>query len=291
MELYDVIVVGYGPAAKSAILYLSRFKRKVLVITGYEKNGKLDSTPTIENYLGFNGRDAIKLSTKMNYHIEKEAKDYENIDIVEDLVINYRLENKIHFIETIFGETFTGKTILFATGSKPKKLDSIKDVDNVHYCATCDGSFYEGKNVVVVGGGETALEEALFLSNISEKVYLIHRRKEFRASEILVDKVRKKDNIIIVLGEVASFNQENKEVLLKEHRTISDISGVFVAIGNNPNSSLFKEFTDSEGYFSRDLAPKGVYATGDVVSGLEKQIIIAAGDGATQAICINRFLG
>lgn len=293
MERKDLVIVGSGPAGLSAAVYAQRAKLDQVVI---EKEmfsgGQIVTTDRVDNYLGLYGESGYDLAVKFREHADKLG-----VPFMEDKVskINDKAEYKEVYLES--GKVIETKALLIATGANHRKLKVKGEKEltgaGVSYCATCDGAFFKGKNVAVAGGGDVALEDALYLSNLCEKVYLIHRREELRASKEIQQKVMSKDNIeFMPFYEIKEIGGENKveNILICQNQTGEnvnlDVSGVFIAIGMEPQSEFLNGVVelDKAGYIKagedcRTSAP-GIYAAGDVRTKDLRQIITAVSDGA-----------
>lgn len=280
MRKKEIAIIGGGVSGLTAAIYLSRFGHNVDVYTGYSK-GSLATTPIVENFPGFpEGISGEDLLGKMTEQAEKFGTN-----IIESAVdkVTYDKEDCPVVIDDV-GESKTYDACLFATGSTHRKLEfEGSDSQHVHYCATCDGHFYQGKVVAVIGGGDTAFTEALYLANICEHVYLIHRRDSFRASDVLVQRAMKIANIEIITNSVVKEFNENT-IVTESDEEICGMScdGVFIAIGSDFNNELFAHLRHT----SR------IYHCGDCFEAeiSMHQAIIAAGDGARMAIKINEWL-
>lgn len=272
----EVIIVGGGISGLTCGLYLARNNFRVKIFNGYS-SGALSYTPKIENFPGFpNGISGNELLA----NIQQQAVNF------GCEVICFKVE-KIDFekqkLYTDIEETYHYDVLVLATGTTYKKL-SNSDFSNVHYCAMCDGLFYKNKEVTVVGGGDTALTEAIYLSNICKKVYLIHRRNEFRGTDILVKRIKETDNITCLMNnEIIGFegDQEFTELKLKDRKL--KVDGLFVAIGVERNLSLI----DREVKFEDNMiiGLDNVFCCGDIVNKY-RQAIISSGDGAKTALDI-----
>lgn len=304
---YDVVIIGAGPAGMSAALYLSKFGRKVCLVMGYQMGGKINETFEIDNYLGYYDLEASKLSESMIKQIEREENIFVLFGEVTDVTIKNEETYPYENVVLTNYDFVRGKTLLIASGTTTKKLGVPgEDSNNVHYCATCDASFFKDKKVAMVGGGEVALEDTLLLSNIATEVHLFHRRNEFRAPFPLQEQVKSKDNVIIHYNkQVDHFHSEKNDTIdvtvyedSEEDKTYI-VDGVFVAIGQTPNNnflSKYPQLLDSTGYVRTTTFPKnsteinGVFAAGDIRYNSTKQVSIAVGDGAQAAIEINKYL-
>ena len=305
-KIKNVLIIGSGPAGYTAAIYASRSGLNPTLISGLEPGGQLTITTDVENYPGF--ENPIQGPWLME-QMKKQAATF-GTEIINDYVKNVDF-NKFPFVVETEKEVFHSYSIVIATGAKAKwlNIDGEKEFMGlgVSACATCDGFFFKNKTVAVAGGGNTAVEEALFLSNLCKKVFIIHRRDKFRAEKILQDRLMKKDNVEIL------WNQEVKKVIGdKENRCISGIEvfnnknktktemkidGFFVAIGHAPATTLFKTKIemDNEGYIitspdSTKTNVDGVFAAGDVTDKIYRQAVTAAGMGCMSAIEAESFL-
>jgi len=304
----QLIILGSGPAGYTAAVYAARANLKPLLITGLEVGGQLTTTTEVENWPGdFEDLQGPDLMVRMQKHAEKYQ-----VDIRNDHIKKVDLSNQPLLLH---GEkkSYETKSLIIATGASAKYLglDSEKAFlgKGVSACATCDGFFYKDQEVAVVGGGNTALEEALYLSNICSKVHLIHRRDEFRGEKILQDRVHKK----VAEGKISLIlNSTLKEVLgdggvsainiLNNDGTESNLSveGVFIAIGHTPNTNIFKDKLEmKDGYIitktgfdlgSTSTSIKGVFAAGDVADYNYRQAITSAGFGCMAALDAEHYL-
>lgn len=284
--MYDVIIIGGGPAGLSAGIYAVRGGYKTAIIEREFVGGQAAQTYEIENYPGFSVIGGFELTQKM----AEQAESF-GVEIKYGETGKLNLEKQIKEVE-FDGEVLTSKTVILALGAHPRKLGLENETRlsgrGISYCATCDGGFYKGKTVFIVGGGNTALEDALYLSNIASEVHLVHRREEFRASKIVVDKVISKENIKLHLSAVVKdILGENKvEGIVLSGKTEESIAcdGVFVAVGNIPNTDGVKVEKNDGGYIIRDAhmntSVAGVFACGDCTNTPLRQVVTAAGDGA-----------
>ncbi len=300
--IYDVIIIGSGPAGLSAAIYGQRAKLNVLVIEKQPlSGGQILNTYDVDNYPGMPGISGFEMGTKFREHAEKLGAQ-----IVNDMILQVELDGKIKKIVTE-KETYETKTIIIATGAKHRKLDAPGEVEltgmGVSYCATCDGAFFRGKDTAVIGGGDVALEDALFLARTCNKVYLIHRRDEFRGAKILQQKVMETENIEVIWdtvveqingnGMVESLSLYNRKK--DEHDTLA-VNGVFVAVGIEPETDLFmgQVGMTSAGYIEAGedcrTDVEGVFAAGDVRTKQLRQVITAAADGANAITSIEKYL-
>lgn len=292
---YDCIIIGAGPAGVSAALYLKRANKKICIIEKAFPGGKLNNISTIENYLGFDtitGPDlAMNLYKQINY-LNIELKNEEAISIES-------LENK-KVVKTNKAEYETDFIIL-ATGRQNKKLnlENEKELEGrgISYCAICDGPLYKDKDVVVVGGGTSALQEALYLSDFCKKVTIVNKNNEFKAEKTLVDQIQDKENIeMLYQAKMKKFKKEEEKlsqvIVTKENREISiPADGCFVFIGSTAHNNLLANIvTDENGYIlcneKQETSISKIYACGDNVKKGVYQIVTAASEGATAALDI-----
>lgn len=292
--MYDLIIIGGGPAGLTASIYAKRFGLNTLLIEKLGTGGQVPLTDLVENFPGFpEGISGIELATK----ITEQAKRF-NTEIINEEVL------EVDFGEPKKVKTSTGiyesKGIIIATGANPKKLNIPGEKEftgrGVSYCAVCDAYFYKNKDVVVVGGGDSALTEALYLTTFVNKLYLVHRRDKFRAAQYLQDKVFKNNKIEIIfnseLKEIKGEKRVEKVIVLNKEKNENielNVNGVFIYVGLNPNSEMFKDKInlDENGFIITDedmrTNIKFVYAAGDVRRKSLRQIITACSDGAIAA--------
>ena len=304
----QLIILGSGPAGYTAAVYAARANLKPLLITGLEVGGQLTTTTEVENWPGdFEDLQGPDLMLRMQKHAEKYQ-----VDIRNDYIKKVDLSNQPLLLHGE-KESYETKSLIVATGASAKYLglDSEKAFlgKGVSACATCDGFFYKDQEVAVVGGGNTALEEALYLSNICSKVHLIHRRDEFRGEKILQDRVYKKvdeGKISLILNstlkEVLGDGTVSAINILNSDGTESNLSveGVFIAIGHTPNTDIFKDKLEmKDGYIitktgfdlgSTSTSIKGVFAAGDVADYNYRQAITSAGFGCMAALDAEHYL-
>lgn len=302
-----LLIIGSGPAGYSAAIYAARANLEPIILTGIQPGGQLTITTDVENYPGF--ANVIQGPWLMS-QMEQQAKSV-GARVIYDYVTKVDFSQRPFVASCSSGNTYTGDSVVIATGAQAKwlGLESEKKYQGfgVSGCATCDGFFYRGKKVMVIGGGNTAVEEALYLTNHASEVILVHRRDSLRAEKILQDRLFKNpkikiiwnSNLIEILGEenpksVKSVNLENTDT--KEITNIL-VDGVFIAIGHKPNSDLFKGILemDDEGYLitkpdSTKTNLLGVFAAGDVQDKIFRQAITAAGTGCMAALEAEKFL-
>ncbi len=291
MKNYDLIIIGGGPAGLTAGIYALRGGLSALIVEREAPGGQILKTQNIENYPGVESVAGYELATTMLKQTESLGCQFKY-----DEVKSVQLNDKIKRLEFSSGDKLETKNMIIATGACPKMLNVTGEKEftgrGVSYCATCDGNFYKGKTVVVVGGGNTAVYDAIFLSNIAAKVYLVHRRCALRAEKILVDSLKSRENVVFLLDSVIERiigdDKVNsltiKNVLNNETRALST-DGIFIAIGQSPQSELFVSVNKDEyGYIITDSEMKtnsdGVYAIGDVRAKSLRQIVTACADGA-----------
>jgi len=303
----NMLIIGSGPAGYTAAIYAARASLKPTIVTGMQAGGQLTITTDVENYPGF--AEAVQGPELM----EAMRQQAENVgtEIIYDLITEVDLKAEPKRAVGDSGTVYTADTIVIATGAQARWLGLPSEEKfngyGVSACATCDGFFYRGKEVVVIGGGNTAVEEALYLSNICSKVTIVHRRDEFRAEKILRDRLFKTENIEVkwdtVLDEVVGTEEplgvtgaRLKNVKTGEIEEVS-VHGVFIAIGHTPSTELFKGQLpmDEEGYLfkkpdSTQTDIPGVYAAGDVTDKIYRQAVTAAGMGCMAALEAEKYI-
>lgn len=302
--MHDIVILGSGPAGCTAALYAARAGFKPLVLEGMQPGGQLTQTTDIENYPGFvNGINGYELVTAMRQQAERFGAQFEM-----DEVQSVDFSGSVKRLETMVNGTVEAKVVILATGASARWLGLENEQKlmghGVSGCATCDGAFFKGKEVAVNGGGDTACEDALFLSRLCSKVTLIHRRDALRASKVMADRVLATPNIEMawnttvadVLGVEANAVQGVvlRDTQTGETRTLP-VSALFVAIGHTPNTAFLKGAVelDAQGYIVTHgvkTSAEGVFAAGDAQDPAYKQAIIAAGSGAMAALEAERYL-
>lgn len=291
--MYDVIIIGAGIAGLTSALYSARGDMKTLILESNAYGGQIINSNEVENYPGFESISGYQLSKNILEQVKKfnvEIK-YESVTTIEDK--NTIVTNK---------NTYKTKTIIIATGLKKRQLGLYGENDligkGISYCATCDGNFYKDKIVAIVGGGNTAIEDALYLSNIVKKLYVIHRKNSFRADSYLIEQLSKKDNVDYILeSEIISLNGEDKleaiTVRSNEEDLKIEIDGLFIAIGQIPDNLKFSNLIQIDEYgfiCSNDCTTNvdNIFVAGDCRTKELRQLITAASDGAIAATkCIN----
>lgn len=300
--MYDLVIIGGGPAGLTAGIYAARARMKVVLLERFAPGGQVLTTDWVENYPGFpEGISGFELIDKMKQQAERFGLPIENKEVTG---IDDRGDVKVVLTKS---EEIESKAIIIASGASPKKIGIPGEEKftgkGVSYCATCDGPFYRDQEVVVVGGGDTAAEESLFLTRFVNKVYLVHRRDQLRAIKLLQDRLMANDKIELVLhtiplsiqGKDAVEAVELKNVKTGE-RFLKSIQGVFIFIGTRPNTDIFKDKfkLDEQGFIvtdeSMETSMKGVYAAGDVRSKPLRQISTAVGEGASSAYSAVKYI-
>lgn len=300
--IYDVIILGSGPAGLSAAIYAQRARLNTLVIE--EKplsGGQILDTYEVDNYPGLQGIGGFELGMKFREHADTLGVTFHTAQV-------QKVQAAGNLKEVVTEkETFQTKSVIVATGATHRKLGVQGEEElvgaGVSYCATCDGAFFKGKTVAVVGGGDVALEDALFLARGCEKIYLIHRRDEFRGAKVLQEQVQKTENITVLWNsEVKEIQGENKveKILLhnniEETDTTLEVQGIFIAVGIQPNNDAVKEVVavDEQGYVKAledtVTSEPGIFAAGDVRTKQLRQVITAAADGANAVTSVERYL-
>ena len=303
----NVLIIGSGPAGYTAAIYAARANLKPHLVSGLEPGGQLTITTDVENYPGFG--DVIQGPWLM----EEMKKQALNVGTVfhNDIVTSVNFEEKPFISITESGNEFISKSIIIATGAQARWLNLESENKfkgfGISACATCDGFFFKDQTVIVVGGGNSAVEEALFLTKFASKVILVHRREALRAEKILQDRLFKNNKIEVIWNsKVIEFIGDDNPLMLKKailKNTIDnttstiEINGAFIAIGHDPATSLFKGKVemDSENYIitkndSTETSVKGVFAAGDVRDKIYRQAVTAAGMGCMAALEAEKFI-
>ncbi len=301
-ELYDIVIIGGGPGGMTAGIYGARAELKTLILEKNFHGGQIVSTNEIENYPALPETNGIELSNLMLSHAKKfgtkiDYKGVEKIEIVEDDIKKIILSG---------GSEIFSKTVILSTGSVPRKLGLLNEEKftgrGVGYCAICDGGFYRNKVVAVNGGGDTAVEDALYLSRIASKVYLVHRRDELRANKTLQSRLAESNVEVVWNSTIKEISGEEK---LSHITTVNkldgaerqiELDGLFVAIGGIPSSDLVKDMVklNPQGYIVTDenciTSAPGIYAVGDVREKSLRQVITAAADGAIAVHSAEKYI-
>ncbi len=304
-ETRDVIIIGGGPAGYTAALYAARANLRPLLFEGFAYGGQLMITSDVENYPGF--RDGI-MGPELMATMRAQAERF-GAELVTDDVT--RVDFSEQPLRVYVGdEEHTADSVIVATGATARQLGLSTEIAlqgrGVSYCAVCDAAFFRDKNVAVVGGGDSAMEEASFLAKFANDVKLVHRRDDFRASKIMIDYARSKDNVDFVTNAVVDevLGEKDGKVTGVRVRDVNtgdhtdlDVDGVFVAIGHDPNTALFRDILDMDeaGYLltkpgSTATNIDGVFAAGDVVDHVYRQAVTAAGMGCMAALDAERWL-
>lgn len=302
IKIYDTIIIGGGPAGYTAALFAVRAGLKTLVLEKFSAGGQMAQTNQIDNYPGFeNGIEGFSLGHKM-----KQGAERFGVKSLQKTVFSVDFEPKIKKITTDSGD-FYAKTVIIATGAKHKHL-GLENEENLigkglGYCAACDGMFFKGKNVAVIGGGNSAAADTLLLSKICKKVYLIHRRDALRATKIYQEPLLNSENIEIKWNSKAIrfiFDDTVKGIEIKNDKNNSletiAVDGIFISIGRTPETEIFKGILelDNNGYIIADETTKtnidGVFAAGDVRTKIVRQIVTAVSDGAVAAHFAEEYL-
>lgn len=297
-NMKDLLIIGSGPAGLSASLYAKRANLDVLVAEKeFLGTGQIAESMQVDNYIGLVGKSGYELGEAFRQDAESLGVEFYEAEAI-------KITPKEHSWLTEFdnGEVIESKAVIYAAGAAYKKLHIPGEEqflgNGVSFCALCDGSFYQGKTVAVIGGGDTALDDAIYLADIAQKVYLIHRRNEFRGTEKSVLCVQTKANIEPVLGaNVVEINGKNHvEGITLDHGTKLPVDGVFIAIGMTPQTEAVKHIVaiDDHGYIIADetgvtTAP-GLFVAGDVRTKKLRQVITAAADGANAAVSAVEYL-
>lgn len=318
-KIYDLVIIGSGPAGLAAAIYATRAQLNALVLEKeVMSGGQVLNTYEVDNYPGLPGINGFDLGMKFREHAdalgaqfaedevlsitalsETEEKELRAAELLESAPVGYRIVGE--------NDSYDTKSIIIASGASHRKLGVAGEErltgHGVSYCATCDGAFFRGKTTAVVGGGDVALEDAIFLARGCEKVYLIHRRDALRGAAILQKRVMETPNIEVIWDSVVDEIQGEEHVEQLQVRNVKTgakqaltVQGIFVAVGIQPNSEALKGFVemDAQGYVIADesgkTSRKGVFAAGDVRTKMLRQIVTAASDGANSVTSVERYL-
>lgn len=296
--MIDVLIIGSGPAGLSAALYAKRGNLDVLVVEKeYLGTGQIAKSNRVDNYLGLVGQSGFEIG-------ERFRQDAITLDLpfYDAEVIKIEKKSNGWLVKFDNEKEIEAKTIIYAAGAYHRKLNIPGEEkllgSGVSFCALCDGAFFKNKSVAVIGGGDTAIDDAIYLSDISKQVYLIHRRDEFRATQKNVEKVRNIENIEIILNtNVVEICGDNLvEAIILDSGKKLDVEGVFVAIGMNPQTELLKDLVDMDasGYVIADetgkTKAKGLFVAGDVRTKKLRQLVTAVADGANAAVSAMEYL-
>ena len=302
MQKENLIIIGAGPAGLTAALYAARANLNPLVIVGNQAGGQIAITNEVENFPGFDSILGPDLTDKMKAQAEKFGARFEYDEVTE---VKFSAGQPL-YVKT-YGEEYEARGVIIATGASARRLGVPGEAEfigkGVSYCATCDGFFFKGKDVLVVGGGDSALQEGIFLTKFANRVRVVHRRGELRAGELLTERAQKNEKIQFVMdtvldsiegpGKVQAVQARNVKTGQKE-RWATD--GVFVFVGHFPNTELFKGqlAMDEQNFLLVDkymqTSVPGVYAAGEVMDPIYKQAVSSAGQGCQAAISVERYL-
>jgi thioredoxin reductase (NADPH) len=305
-HVVDLLILGSGPAGYTAGIYAARAGINVMVVSGNQEGGQLTMTASIENFPGFEDISGYELMDKMKQQAIKLG-----VKFVNDYIVEVDFSNRPFVCSSENGHSYQARAIIVATGSSARWLNLESEKKYLGYgvsaCATCDGFFYRGRTVAVIGGGNSAVAEALYLATLADKVILVHRRNQLRADKILQDRVLSNEKIVVewnsVVEEVLGVDEPKKVTGIKIKNVETDavkeipLDGVFVAVGHKPNTDIFKGnlILDGNGYIvthenSSITDVEGVFAAGDVKDPKYKQAVISAGSGAMAAMDAVEFL-
>ena len=301
MSEHDVVIVGGGPAGLAAGLYTARMNLRTVVVDRGPLGGQLLNTELIEDYPGIESILGSELAVKMGDHARKfgvEVRDFEPVKEID-------VEGTTKVVRLESGEELRAPALIMAAGGLPRYLEVPGEKEywgrGVSYCAVCDGAFFKGQELAVVGGGDAAVEEGEFLTRYASKVYILHRRSEFRAQPILIERARANPKIEFIFdARVKEIGGDEKVhvVRYEQHGQLKELAvgGVFIFVGFVPNSGLFKVHVDHDagGYITTDskmqTSVDGIWAVGDVRAQLTKQIATAVGDGTTAAVAASAYV-
>lgn len=288
--MYDIIIVGAGPAGMTAAIYGLRANKSVLILEANSYGGQIVNAHKVENYPGIDSINGFDLANNMYEQVKKLGGEFRF-----ETVLKVNSDKSVNTKDN----TYYGKAIILATGASNRKLEIDNEEElighGVSYCASCDGNFYKNKKVAVVGGGNTAMEDALYLSDIVETVYLIHRRDNFRGEKKYLDELKKRSNVNIIMNSrVAKLNGRDRlesiEISSDERdNEVIDVDGIFIAVGQKPNNYIFSEIVDLDdyGYIKSDdgvhTKVDKIYVAGDNRVKMLRQLTTAVGDGSIAA--------
>ena len=300
--IYDMIIIGSGPAGLTAGIYAKRAGLSALVLEGsFIQGGQIVNTYEVDNYPGLPGISGMDLADRMKEHLQNQGGK-----IIRGKVKGISLDDEIKIVHTK-KEDFRTKTVILAAGAVHRKLEVPGEEEfsgmGVSYCATCDGAFFKDKTVAVVGGGDVAVEDAIFLSRTCKKVYLIHRRDQLRAAKILQDVLKNTPNIetfwnrrVTKIGGTEQVEWIQTESTAAGQSTRMDVDGIFIAVGITPDTGFIRNLIhlDEQGYVIADENVEtnipGIYAAGDIRTKQLRQIITAASDGANCVASAEKYL-
>ena len=295
--MYDSIIIGAGPAGMTAAIYLARANKKVLIIEKETIGGQISSSPLVENYPGYEGISGSVLANNMYNQVDKLGVDIE-LDEVTDII-----PGELHTVKTLDNE-FKARTVIIATGVKYRLLGLENEIElignGIHFCVSCDGAFYKGKHVAVVGGGNTGIINALALADMCEKVYLIQDKDKLTGEKILQDKLKQKVNVEVITNSVVSKiigDDKLEKIIIKNGKKENEIivDGMFISIGLMPQSDFLKGIIDLDKFnyavsFDTKTKIDGIFAAGDIRTKPFRQITTAVNDGTTSSLYALEYL-
>lgn len=295
--MYDSIIIGAGPAGMTAAIYLARANKKVLIIEKETIGGQISSSPLVENYPGYEGISGSVLANNMYNQVDKLGVDIE-LDEVTDII-----PGELHTVKTLDNE-FKTLTVIIATGVKYRLLGLENEIElignGIHFCVSCDGAFYKGKHVAVIGGGNTGIINALALADMCEKVYLIQDKDKLTGEKILQDKLKQKVNVEVITNSVVSKiigDDKLEKIIIKNGKKENEIvvNGMFISIGLMPQSDFLKGIIDLDKFnyavsFDTKTKINGIFVAGDIRTKPFRQITTAVNDGTTSALYALEYL-
>ena len=295
--MYDSIIIGAGPAGMTAAIYLARANKKVLIIEKETIGGQISSSPLVENYPGYEGISGSVLANNMYNQVDKLGVDIE-LDEVTDII-----PGELHTVKTLDNE-FKARTVIIATGVKYSLLGLENEIElignGIHFCVSCDGAFYKGKHVAVVGGGNTGIINALALADMCEKVYLIQDKDKLTGEKILQDKLKQKVNVEVITNSVVSKiigDDKLEKIIIKNGKKDNEIivDRMFISIGLMPQSDFLKGIIDLDKFnyavsFDTKTKINGIFVAGDIRTKPFRQITTAVNDGTTSALYALEYL-
>ena len=295
--MYDSIIIGAGPAGMTAAIYLARANKKVLIIEKETIGGQISSSPLVENYPGYEGISGSVLANNMYNQVDKLGVDIE-LDEVTDII-----PGELHTVKTLDNE-FKTRTVIIATGVKYRLLGLENEIElignGIHFCVSCDGAFYKGKHVAVVGGGNTGIINAIALADMCEKVYLIQDKDKLTGEKILQDKLKQKVNVEVITNSVVSKiigDDKLEKIIIKNGKKENEIvvDGMFISIGLMPQSDFLKGIIDLDKFnyavsFDTKTKIDAIFVAGDIRTKPFRQITTAVNDGTTSALYALEYL-
>ena len=299
--MYDIIIIGAGPAGMTAAIYASQARKKILLLEKSVYGGQIVTADKVKNYPGFEEISGYEYATKLYNQVKTFNPDFKFEEVIE-------IKNNNDFKEVVTNKnSYKGKSIIIATGSKNRKL-GLPNEDKligkgVSYCSTCDGMFFKDKTVAITGGGNNAIDDALYLSDIANKVYLIYRQKDFRIDSLNLEKLKEKENVEFILNSNITEligNEKLESIVVKDNDTNTenkiDVDGIFIAIGHIPVSSMCKNLvkTNELGYIIADenchTNVDGIFVAGDIRIKPVRQLTTACSDGTVAALNACKYL-